>query len=329
MKCRNQLKKYILLLFASLLTTVIFTGCGSSSSNNGKEKILFIMTDTEDTFRNLLSEGVLAAANDSGVSIEKIETGKNVEAQLNLVKTAKEKGYTAIILQPADAEAALQMQVASNDIPIVYINAKPSDSVLEANKYIYVGSKEEQAGQYQAEYVWEKLQKPKSLRLIILEGAKGHSGTIGRTSAVKNYFKDQGVEANIVFADICNWSDTEAMKKLDVFFRTNQEFDAVFCNNDTMALGACEALKKHGVSLDIIPVCGVDATADGCASIKAGDMQFTVLQDAKSQGLAAVQAAKELSNGKDISGIENAADDEKAIWIPFQKVDASNVSQFQ
>lgn len=325
----KRLKRILSLILVSCFAIGLLVGCGSGSSgSSGSAKILFIITDTEDTFRALLADNIAQAAKDAGVELDMKESGSDVNAQLELVQNAKSSGYDSIIMILADSDTALQMQVASNDLPIAYINARPSDSVLEANKYIFAGSDEEQAGEYQAEYVWEKLGKPSSMNIIILEGQEGHSATIGRTAAIKSYYKEQGVDAKYVFVDFCNWSDEEAEQKLDVFFKTGQSFDAVFCNNDTMALGACEALKSHGIDLDKVPVCGVDATADGCASIEAGDMQFTVLQDVAGQSKAAVQACITIVNGGNISDVDGGADDNMFVWVPFQKVDASNVSDY-
>ena len=307
-------------------------GCGSSSSGgmgSGGAKVLFIMTDTNDTFRGLLTDGIQSAAKNLGVSMDLVETGDDVEAQVKAVSGAKAAGYTAIILRAADASTALQMNVASNDIPIIYVNAEPDKSHLTADKYIYVGSDEMQAGQYQAEYVLKKLGNPKSLNVMIFQGEAGHSATIGRSKAVKKTLKANGCDANYVFVDSANWSDAEAKDKFGIFMKTGQSVDAVFCNNDTMALGAVEGMKQFGLDYTSIPVCGVDATADGCASISAGEMAFTVLQDAAGQGAAAVQAAVKLSGGASISEIDGATKDLKYIYVPFVPVDSSNVSQYK
>jgi inositol transport system substrate-binding protein len=76
-------------------------------------------------------------------------------------------------------------------------------------------------------------------------------------------------------------------------------------------------------------VVGVDATADGCASIAAGGMDFTVLQSASGQGAKAVEGILAMMKGGSIADIEGGSANGKYIWVPFEKVDASNVSQYQ
>lgn len=308
----------------------IFTGCGSkSSSTGGGSKILFLMTDTNDAFRKTLTDAVVNAGSSQGVKLDMVKTGDSVEAQAKAVAGAKAKGYDAIILRLADGSTALQMNVASNGLPIIYINSQPADSHLNADKYVYVGSDEKQAGQYQAKYVLKKLNNPKSLNVIIFEGEKGHSGTIGRTSAVKETLSDNGCKANYVFVDYANWSDTEALDKFNIFMKTGQPVDAIFCNNDTMALGVVKGLKQNGMDPAKIPVTGVDATADGCQSISDGGMQFTVLQDAKNQTKKAVEVARKLAAGGTLKDISDSSNDQKYVWVPFKPVDSSNVSDYK
>jgi inositol transport system substrate-binding protein len=324
-----KIKRMITSLVVAMLIAVSVLGCGSSSSGgtgSAGGKILFLMTDTNDTFRATLSEAVVAAAKSQGIALDMVETGGDAEFESQQVANAKASGYTAIILRACDAATALQMNGAANGLPIVYVNAQPDDAHLEGGKYIYVGSDEYQAGQYQAEYILKKLGNPKTLDVMIFEGEIGHSATINRTKSVKQILKKGGCDANYVFVDTANWSDTEAKEKFGIFMKTGQNVDVIFCNNDTMALGAVEGLKEFGLDCSKIPVCGVDATADGCASILAGEMSFTVLQDAKGQGAAAVSAAAVMGSGGDLSTVEGASEDLKYVWVPFAPVDISNAA---
>ncbi|MBQ7430467.1 MAG: substrate-binding domain-containing protein [Butyrivibrio sp.] len=328
---KTSLKKIIAIALISILMTSLLTGCSSSqsASSGGSIKVLYSICDVDDTFRATLSDGIVAAAKSAGITLDVSYCGSLVDDQAAEIASAKANGYDAIILRLTDPSTALQMEVTSNDLPIIFVNSQPSDEHLKADKYVYVGSQEEEAGQLQAEYVMKKLANPSSMNVIIFEGEKGHSGTKGRTSAVKNTLKDMGVEVNYVFVDYATWSDTIAAEKLNIFFKTGQPYDAIFCNNDTMALGVCQALKDNGIDPASIPVTGVDATEAGCASIAAGEMSFTVLQDAEGQAAKAVEAVIALTSGKSVSTIDGASDDNKYVWVPFSPVDASNVSQYQ
>lgn len=327
------MKKNILRRILSVLTTValvgtLFTGCAStkSSGGSGGAKILYVETDDDDTFRASLTEGIMSASSTYGVTVDQVLTGNSVAKQVEEIQNAKANGYTGIICRLADVETALQIEDAS-DLPIVFVNNQPDDNRLKDSKYVYVGSPEEDAGTYEAEFVWNKLGKPSSVNLVIMRGEKGHSATEGRTNAVRNYFKDQGVQVNIVFSDYANWSTDNAFNYMSIIDKQHVAYDAVICNNDSMALGVVDYLNKHGKA--DIPVTGVDATADGCASIAAGGMDFTVLQSAAGQGERAVEAISIMADGGSISSVAGVTENGKYIWVPFEKVDASNVSSYQ
>ena len=219
---KNRFGKRIFALMMTLVMTgALLTGCGSSSggsaSSGGSGKILCIFTDRNDSFRATLASSLESAAKSEGVSMDMVETGSDSSAQVELISSAKSKGYSAIILRAVDATTALQMNIASNDLPIIYINNEPTENNLEKDKYIYVGSDENQSGQYQAEYVLKTLGNPKSLNVIIFQGEPGHSATIARTQSVKRTLRKNGCNATYVFNDTANWSDTEAASKFDIF----------------------------------------------------------------------------------------------------------------
>ncbi len=329
---KNIFKRILSIVAVGVFAAMTIVGCGSgassSSSGGGGGKVLFIITDVNDTFRKTLADAVVSQASAQGVSLDMVETGGVLDTEIELISTAKSKGYSAIICRPADNATALQLNVLAGDLPMIYLNNQPSDEHLTADKYIFVGSDEYTVGVYQAEYVIKKL-GTKSMNVIIFEGERGHSATIGRTASVKDTLRANGIDANYVFVDYANWSDTEAAEKFGIFLKTGQTVDAVFCNNDTMALGAIQAMKDNGLDYTKIPVCGVDATADGCASIAAGEMAFTALQNAEGQAAKAVEAAKVMGSGGSISSIEGASDDLKYIWVDFEPVDSSNVSKYQ
>ena len=325
---KSLIKKITAFVGVFAMSLGLLSGCGSSSGSASKGgKIMIIGTDTDDAYRKLLIDAIKSEGESAGVTIDDQECGNDVEKQAEAARKAVSGGYSAIICRLADASTAPQIELAAGDLPVIYVNNQPDDSALKADKYVYVASNEEDCGRMQAEYVRKKVNK-KEMNIIILEGEKGHSATIQRTEANKNTFKREGVTVHILFQDYCNWTDTEARHKLDLFFKTNQSVDAILCNNDTMALGAVQALEDNGLDPSQIPVTGVDATADGCKSISEGKMGFTAFQNAKGQAKKAVEVASALGNGKSIKGIKGVTKDLKYGYVPFEAVDSSNVSKY-
>lgn len=328
-KCKN-----LTVLLLTIITAIglILTGCGSSSgsgSSGGSGGIkAFYSGPPSDTFKQLLMDALAEYAKSGGVDLTIGEPCSSVNEQVEQFQKVVAEGYDAIICLPVDRATALQLEIAAGDLPIIYVNACPDEQFLKPNKYMAVSSYEMNAGEYQAEYVYNKLGKPSSMNIIIFRGELTHNAAIARSVSVKNWLRDNGVAVNVVFDDTANWNPDQAKELFHIFQRTNQSFDAIFCNNDDMALGAVEALKEAGYDLNKYPVVGVDATVGGCESILKGEMQFTVYQSADGQADKAIQLTKALASGGTADGIEGKSDDGLYIWVPFEKVDASNVKDY-
>lgn len=332
MRVNSRLKNlFVLLLTVILATAMMLTGCGSSSGGGsasaGGVKLLY-SGPPSDTFKQLLMDNLQSAAAAEGITLDMGAPCNTVNEQVEQIKDAVTAGYSGIICLPVDRATALQLEVSAGDLPIIYVNGVPDEQFLKANKYMAVSSYEYNAGEYQAEYVWNKLGKPSSMNIVILRGELTHNAAISRSISVKNWLKDNGVTVNVAFDDTANWSVDEANDVINLFLKTNQSFDAVFCNNDDMAIGACQALKAAGYDLTKIPVVGVDATVAGCQSILDGDMQFTVYQSAKGQAEMAIKVAKDLATSGAVSDVEGLTEDGLYVWVPFEKVDSSNVKDY-
>ncbi len=324
--------KFLALVMMVILSACTICGCGTSSSgksSSGGGKYLFVITDVNDTFRAGLADAIKEAADARGLTLDYQECGDSIDEQKAIIEKAAAEGYAGCICRLVDVNTALQMEVAAGDMPIVFVNNEPTSDLLKDSRFVYVGSPEGDAGTFEAEYVYNKLGNPSSINLIMMKGEKGHSATEGRSKAAVNYLRDQGCDVNLTFSDYADWSDENAYQYMEIATSVGAKYDAVICNNDTMALGVVKFMQDNGISTADIPVCGVDATADGCASIKAGGMQFTVLQSTKGQGEKAVEAIAIMGKGGSISSVEGASEDGKYIWVDFERVDASNVSNYQ
>jgi inositol transport system substrate-binding protein len=123
----------------------------------------------------------------------------------------------------------------------------------------------------------------------------------------------------IIAEQTAEWDRTKAQNLMTNWLSKGMKFDAVVSNNDEMAIGAIQAMKAGGIDTKKAVVGGVDATQDGLASMKAGDLKVTVFQDAAGQGKSAVDAALKLARGGQV---------DKKVYIPFQLVTPANIANF-
>ncbi len=329
----NFIKKVINIFVTAVLMGCMLTGCGESqntASNSGGSsvKVYMNLATSTDTFRNTIVEAAKSTAAQAGVELTVEAAEGSVDAQSAQIKQAVSSGYDVIICNPVDPATALQLEVAAGELPIVFFNSCPDENALEAGKYVYVGSDEKVAGEYQTEKALEMLSSKDEINVALFMGEKGHSATVGRTDAVKHALKVSGKKINYVFCDYANWDTDIAAEMYKLFLKTGKTADCVICNNDSMALGVIKACKEEGIDLSTLPILGVDATTEGCLAIKNGEMSFTVYQSASGQGKAVIDAAKALAAGQGLDNVEYVSDDKIYVWVPFEKVDSSNVDNY-
>ena len=99
-------------------------------------------------------------------------------------------------------------------------------------------------------------------------------------------------------SQVANWDRTQGHDKMQSLLQAHPDIIGVISGNDEMALGAIAALKEAG-KLSAIKVGGFDGSPDAVAAIKAGELQYTVLQPVATFSAKAVDEADSfLKTGK-------------------------------
>jgi inositol transport system substrate-binding protein len=273
-----------------------------------------------DQFISTLEQGILAAAEAAGVTVDSQEANNDTQKQAEQVRTFATKGYDVMIVNLVDTSTAETIIAEAGDTPIIFVNRRPDDSILVEGKYAYVGSQEWDAGKMQAEFLAGYFAgRTDPINYVLFMGQLGLENTQQRTESVKTELTNAGFTLNTVFEDTAKWDRATAMDMMQTFLGTGATFDCVICNNDEMALGVIEALKAAGVDLTKVPVVGIDATDMACQSVKNGEMAMTVFQDAAGQGAKCIEFAVMAANGEltELFG-----------WVPFMPVTIDNVDQY-
>ena len=263
------------------------------------------------TLRDAMTE---YAASQPGVELIAVDSKEDVATQLGQVENFVAQGVDAIIIIPANTDAADPMTKAAQDagIPLVYVNRIPSNL---PEGVFYVGSDSIQAGIMQAEWLAEQLGGQGNV--VIMNGNLAQEAAQKRTEGEKQVFAKYP-DITIIREDTGNWSRDEGLALMENWLASGDQIDAVASNNDEMAIGALQAIEAAG-QLGNILVGGVDASPDALQEMDEGRLNVTVFQNAKGQGEGGIKAAIALARGEQI---------EQITWIPFELVTPENYKEY-
>jgi inositol transport system substrate-binding protein len=284
------------------------------------------MAQFDDNFLTVLRNGMIEYAKTlPDVTLQVEDGGNDVNKQLSEIQNFIASKVDAIIVNPVDtsATAAITKLAADANIPLVYVNRQPANlDSLPANQ-AFVASNEVDSGTLETKQICKLLKdagKGSGANVYVIEGELSNQAAVQRTQDVKDVIATPDCSfIKIIDLQTANWSRDKAQSLMANWITAGTPYDAVISNNDEMALGALQAMKAAGVDTSKVIIGGVDATQDGLASMKAGDLKVTVFQDAAGQGKGALDAALALAKGDKV---------DRTVFVPFQLVTPDNMAQF-
>ncbi len=207
---------------------------------------------------------------------------------------------------------------------------------MQWDKLYYVGAKAKQSGEMQGELAAELIKENSridrnndgKIQYVILEGEVGHQDAIIRTESVVESMKANGVQLEKLSYQIANWNRAQAQNRMtQLVGQYKTEIELVIANNDAMALGAIDAYEKLGYTESNIPVfLGIDGTDEGLEAVEESKIAATVYNDKEGQAKAMADLALAVVTGEGMEDI--AFENEKYIYLPYQKVTLENVEDF-
>jgi inositol transport system substrate-binding protein len=300
--------------FASLMSTT------AMAQNIGVSMALF-----DDNFLTVLRNGIQAQADAAGLSVQIEDAQNDVAKQLDQINNFIASGVDAIIVNPVDTSATQAMTdaAAAAGVPLVYVNRQPINLDTLPDNQAFVASQESESsrqGFIEQCNQWKAAGKD-AVNVYVLQGELSNQAAVQRT---QNYYDvieagECAVTVNVIDQQTANWSRDQAQNLMTNWLSTGAAFDGVLANNDEMALGAIQAIKAAGISMDDVIVSGVDATQDALASMQAGELDITVFQNAAAQGGGALDAAVKLAAGEAV---------DQAVFVPFELVTPANMADY-
>lgn len=126
-------------------------------------------------------------------------------------------------------------------------------------------------------------------RVVVLNGPLEQGAALHRDRGLDRAL-EEFPRITIVGARNANWSMDEAERVVRNWLAwEGKPFDAIFAQNDEMALGAVAAL-KHGKKA-MVPVVGIDGIDEALRAVRDGEMLLTLRQDAQIESQGALDLA--------------------------------------
>jgi inositol transport system substrate-binding protein len=303
---------------ASVTALCLWATCcqGARAQTNapGQPRIGIAMAEFDDNFPTLLREAMSKEARKQGwkpVFADAHSDQQRQNAEINSMMASDH--LDAIVILPVDATAteAMTKAVRAAGVPLVYVNRAPKETLADGMSY--VGSQDMLAGRMQADYVAQQLGGKGDVALMV--GQLSTSAAVLRTKGFKEVLEHYP-GMHLVIEQVGDWSREKGMTMTSDWLAQGKHIDAIVANNDEMAIGAVIAMHKAGRVPGSIFIMGIDATPDALAQMDRGAMKATVYQDAKGQGIAAVDMAIGMKKGQ--------ANPPRTIDIPFKLITPQN-----
>ena len=266
--------------------------------------ITIIVNDPANPYWFTEGEVAKATAEELGYTANVAAHKGDTNTESTLIDTAITNKSVAIILDPANADGsigAVKKAVAAG-IPVLTVNAEINESGLAEAQLVSNNAQGAALGaQAWVEAVGD------SGKYVELFGAPPDNNAATRSNGFETVLS-QYPDLEEVDEEVANWDRTEGYQKMQSMLLANPDIVGVISGYDELALGAIAALKEAG-KLEQVKVGGFDGSPDAVEAVKAGELQYTVLQPV---AVFAAEAVKQADNF--IKTGETGAEAEKQLF---------------
>ena len=229
----------------------LLLSCGSEK----KRYVVGVSQCSEDVWREKLNEELrIAALYYNDVDLRISSANDDVQMQTEQINKFVDEGVDLLIVAPGQVSISPAIDRAyEKGIPVIIFDRR-----TRSDKYTaYIGADNKEIGSSMGEYLAGTLTD--GGRILELSGLSTSSPAIERSNGFDSVVQCRpGI--SIVEHLSADWTEQGAFRTVDsLLSKPHNEFDCVFAHNDRMAMGARRAAKKHGLNLEHIKFCGIDA----------------------------------------------------------------------
>ena len=201
------------------------------------------------------------------------------------------RGVKAILINPTDSDAVSNAVRLANkqNVPVLTLDRAASNGDVAS----HIASDNVAGGEMAGQYISEKVGE--NAKVIQLEGIAGTSAARERGEGFMKAVNSEKMQ--LLASQPADFDRTKGLNVMENLLSSQPRAQAVFAQNDEMALGAFRAVQASGKNILIV---GFDGTDDGIAAVKRGLLSATIAQQPFLIGEIGVQSAIDVLAGNSI-----------------------------
>ena len=273
-----------LVVFALFLASCAKQDAENSGKTGGESIAVFTKNQTNPFFRTVRLGAENAAKQMNATVIQYIPTVQDsITEQLSEIEDAIIKRPGAVVFIPVNSKALIPgiEKLNAANIPVVNI----TDRVLGGSVISFMGCDEINMALNTGRFLLQKLNGRGNV--IILEGVGGSENSANRVAGYKKALAEFP-NVKLLASQPANFQRVQALGVTENLLQSYPQIDGILAANDSMALGAIEALDAARRTALVV---GLNGTKEAIDAIKAGKLLATGDCDGFSHGCLGTMAA--------------------------------------
>ena len=263
-----QMKQWLYILFFTLL----FSAC---SDNNVKKYVIGVSQCSEDIWRDKLNnELVMSTYQHDNVTLKFASANDNDRLQKQQIEQFIKEGVNLLIVSPNQIHTISSVIDKAYDtgIPVILFDRK-----TDSKKYTaFIGADNYEAGYEIGNFIGQQLDGKGNIAEIC--GLQASSPAIERNRGFMDALKDySGIK--VIARKHGDWVKESGVMAMDsVLSQTKEPIQYVFAQNDRMALGALQSIKKHKVKgIRIVGIDALPVPGGGMENVRDGNLEASYI----------------------------------------------------
>ena len=263
-----QMKQWLYIL----IFTLLFSAC---SDNNVKKYVIGVSQCSEDIWRDKLNnELVMSTYQHDNVTLKFASANDNDRLQKQQIEQFIKERVNLLIVSPNQIHTISSVIDKAYDagIPVILFDRK-----TDSKKYTaFIGADNYEAGYEIGYFIGQQLDGKGNIAEIC--GLQASSPAIERNRGFMDALKDySGIK--VIARKHGDWVKESGVMAMDsVLSQTKEPIQYVFAQNDRMALGALQSIKKHKVKgIRIVGIDALPVPGGGMENVRDGNLEASYI----------------------------------------------------